>query len=160
MRLVRGAFVAHCLAGAVWCAAIGVSSGTDYSALPAKVKAAFREVAAEPAKSTVQVYCDGYRSALGAVVEPSGYIVTKASELHGTVECQVSGGKKQQAAIVGRDEELDLALLKIDAQKLPAIAWVDETAPTVGSWLVSPGTEGNPVGVGILSVAARRIRHP
>ena len=132
---------------------------TDYQHLPSKVKAAFREVAIQPAKSTAQVYCEGYRSVLGTVVDKSGYIVTKASELHGKVECQVTGGKKQEATIVGRDEELDLALLKIDAKDLPEIAWSDESPP-VGTWLVSPGTQGDPVAVGILSVSARRIRHP
>jgi serine protease Do len=89
-----------------------------------------------------------------------GYIVTKASELHGKIECQVTGGKKLEATVVGRDEELDLALLKVDADNLPAVAWSEEAAPPVGSWLVSPGTEGNPVAVGILSVSPRRIRHP
>jgi serine protease Do len=152
-------FAAQSVLSLVLLAAPAVAPATDYQHLPAKVKAAFREVAATPAKSTVQVYCDHYRSALGVVVDKSGYIVTKASELDGAIECQVTGGKKQEAKIVGRDELLDLALLKIDAQDLPEIAWSDDTPP-VGSWLVSPGTEGNPVAVGILSVGPRRIRHP
>ena len=36
--------------------------------LPKSLLAAFREVISEPTKSTVQIYCDGYRPALGAVV--------------------------------------------------------------------------------------------
>jgi serine protease Do len=151
---------AHCLIGAVLCSAACVASATEYDHLPAKVKAAFREVAAQPAKSTVRIYGDHYQTALGVVVDPSGYIVTKASELKGKIECQVAGGKKQQATIVGRDADLDLALLKIDATDLPVVAWSEGDPPPVGSWLVSPGIEGKPVGVGILSVSPRRIRHP
>jgi serine protease Do len=124
------------------------------------VKAAFRQAAAEPAKSTVQVYCDGYRAVLGAVVDKQGYVVTKASELKGKIEAQLPGGKKLEATIVGREPNLDLAVLKIDADDLPVIAWSEEDAPAVGSWLISPGVQSDPVGIGVLSVSPRTIPAP
>src|SRR5580765_4221663 len=57
---------------------------------------AFREVITEPAKSTVQIYCDGYRACLGAVVRSDGYIVTKNSELKGKIECQLNNESQKR----------------------------------------------------------------
>jgi serine protease Do len=129
------------------------------------VLSAFREIVAEPTKSTVQVYCDGYRSILGTVVRSDGYIVTKASELKGKIEVQLpSGSRKFEAHEVTRDSGTDLAILKIDAQNLPVVQWNTATL-TVGSWLATPaivgaGAENNPVAIGVLSVAARQILPP
>jgi serine protease Do len=61
--------------------------------------------------------------------------------------------------VVGRDPALDLAVLKIDATDLPTIAWSEETPP-VGSWLVTPGIENNPVAIGVLSVSPRKVAAP
>lgn len=137
-----------------------VVPAADHEHLPRKMLAAFREVAAEPAKSTAQIYCDNYEAALGAVVDKSGYIVTKASELKGKVEAQLPGGKKLAATIVGTDPSLDLALLKVEAADLPVIAWSQSDAPAVGSWLVTTGIENNPVAIGVLSVSPRKIPAP
>ena len=126
------------------------------------MKAAFREVVAAPATSTVQVYCDGYKTVLGTIVDPAGYVVTKASELKGKVECQlnVTGGKRYDAVEIGRDKDLDLVVLKIDAKDLRPITWSDEEKPSVGTWLVTPGLSSEPLSIGVLSVGPRRIRPP
>jgi serine protease Do len=126
-----------------------------------RVLGAFQDVIREPVKCTVKVYCDGYSAALGAIVRPDGHIVTKASELKGKVQCELAlKPGKLDATIVATDKETDLAVLKIDAQDLPAIAWSD-SAPPVGSWLVTPGLERTkPVSIGVLSVAARKITAP
>jgi Trypsin-like serine proteases, typically periplasmic, contain C-terminal PDZ domain len=125
------------------------------------VLAAFREAVAAPANSTVQVYCDSHTAALGTIVDAGGYIVTKASELEGKVECQMNApGKRYPAIIVATDKDLDLAVLKIDAKDLPVIAWSDGEAPGVGSWLVTPGLSRDPLAIGVLSVSPRRIGSP
>lgn len=136
------------------------SSATETQYLPPKVKAAFKQVSAESAKSTVQIYCDNYKTVLGTVVAKDGYIVTKASELKGKIEAQLPGAKRLEATHVGSDPALDLAVLKIDAADLPAIAWSDSDAPPVGSWLISPGMQGELAGVGVLSVSPRKIASP
>ena len=125
-----------------------------------KVLAAFREVVSTPAKSTVQVYCDGYRSALGAIVEPNGYIVTKASELKGRIECQLLDGRKLPATVVGSDPTTDLAVMKIDAKDLPVVQWNETEVPAVGTWVVTPGLSRDPLAIGVLSVGVRRIPAP
>lgn len=138
----------------------GIAPATETQYLPPKVKAAFKQVAAESAKSTVQIYCDNHRSVLGAVVDKQGYIVTKASELKGKIEAQMPGAKRLEAKLVGSDPTLDLAVLKIDATDLPVIAWSESDAPPVGSWLISPGMQGEFAGVGVLSVNPRKIPSP
>jgi serine protease Do len=139
---------------------VGFAPATETQYLSPKIKAAFRQAAAEPAKSTVQVYCDGYKAVLGVVVDEQGFIVTKASELKGKIEAQLPGAKKLEATLVGSDPGLDLAILKVAATGLPAIAWSESDAPPVGSWLISPGVQSDPVGVGVLSVSPRKISAP
>jgi len=120
---------------------------------------AFRDVIREPAKSTAQVYCDGYRAALGAIVRADGYVATKASELKGKVEVQLYDARKLPATIAATDKATDLALLKIDAKNLPVVAWSD-AAPAVGSWVATPGMFKTPIAIGVLSVAARKVSPP
>jgi len=134
----------------------------DPHRLDRRVLASFREVVAEPAKSTVQIYCDGFRSALGTVVREDGYVVTKSSELKGKIECLLHGRRqdeKLEATIVATDPTLDLTVLKIDAKDLSPIAWSDST-PSVGSWLATPGLTADPISIGVVSVAARKIAAP
>jgi serine protease Do len=140
---------------------------------PPKVLAAFREVVALPMQSTVEIYREGNSSALalGAIVRADGYVVTKASELTGSLECRLYDRRQLPAAIVGVDVETDLAVLKIDAKDLPVIAWSESDSPPVGSWLVTPGVPAtrrnrapsgddlNPLSVGVLSVGPRKIVH-
>jgi len=121
---------------------------------------AFSDAIREPVKSTVQVYCDGYRAVLGAIVRPDGYIVTKASELKGKVEVQLHDARKFPASIAASDKLTDLAILKIDAKNLPVVHWSEGTAPTVGSWLATPGMFNAPISIGVLSVAARKVSAP
>jgi serine protease Do len=130
--------------------------------LPGSLLAAFKEVISEPAKSTVQVFCDGYRGALGAIVRADGQIVTKASELKGKIECQLANEtQKREAKIVARDAATDLAILKIDARDLPVVPWSTTDSPAVGSWLATPGLlRDRPLTVGVVSVAARKISPP
>jgi serine protease Do len=125
---------------------------------------AFREVIREPARSTVQVYCNGYRTCFGAIVRADGHIITKASELKGTIQVRLDGDKenvKRDAKIVAVDSATDLAILKIDATGLPAVRWSTDESPAVGSWLASlgliHGQAKEPVSIGVVSVAARKI---
>ncbi|QDU31623.1 Putative serine protease HtrA [Anatilimnocola aggregata] len=125
-----------------------------------KVLAAFRDVVKDPAQSTVRVFADGRKAALGAVVDSQGFVITKASELKGKLECQLLDGRRVTADLVGKDTTVDLALLKINAGKLHTIAWSDNIDASVGSWLITPGLELDPVAIGVVSVGARKIAAP
>jgi serine protease Do len=117
--------------------------------------AAFRKATAEASKATVRVLCDGKEAALGTVVGPDGWILTKYSLLSGKVACKTKDGKTLPAKVVGVHEPFDLAMLKVEATDLPAVTFTDSKAAPVGNWLVSPGTGADPVTVGVMSVAAR-----
>jgi serine protease Do len=118
---------------------------------------AFRDVVAPASKSTVRIVCDGKDTALGFVIEPDGWILTKANDLKGDVECRLPGGKLHEAVIVGIHKQHDLALLKIDAAGLTPVTLVDSKSVPVGNWVALPGPAADPVAVGVVSVATRDV---
>lgn len=123
-----------------------------------RVKTAFREVIHDASQSTCRVLCNGRRAAFGTIVSPDGLVLTKASELGGSIICHLNDGSELEARIVGIHEESDIALLKIDAKDLAAIQWSGERdVPAVGSWLATPGMGTIPVSVGVVSVLPRKI---
>jgi serine protease Do len=123
--------------------------------------AAFRDVVADPSRSTVRIRCeeedDAAVSAFGAVVGSEGWILTKASELRGKIQVELFDGREFPARIVGVSEPYDLAMLKIDVKDLKPVQWRDSTKDAVGSWVATPGMNTEPVAVGVLSVGARKI---
>jgi serine protease Do len=121
------------------------------------VRTAFREAISQPDQSTVQVLCDGRRAALGVIVGAQGDVLTKASELRGNVVCLLYDGRRLPAKMAGLNDTHDLALLKVDAQNLPAIQWSDGQEPPVGSWLATAGLEAVPLSIGVVSVEPRTI---
>lgn len=124
------------------------------------VRKAFREAVEAVNNATVSVLARGKQVALGAVVEPDGYIITKASRLKGLVECKLHDGRKLNAHIVGVSKDDDLALVKVDAHRLETVEWRTGDDPRLGNWLATPGMDATPVSVGVLSVARRRIPKP
>jgi serine protease Do len=121
------------------------------------VKAAFRDVVRQARQSTVEVKVDGRRVALGTVMDRDGHILTKASELDGTLTCQIGRGDEFSAEIVGVDRELDLALLRTSKKDLTPVVLANEVPP-VGSWLAVPDSRGEiPLLVGVTSTILREI---
>jgi serine protease Do len=123
----------------------------------AGVLKAFRAVVAKPSASTVRVQCEEKDVALGTIIGPDGWILTKASELKGRPVCRLRDGRQFEARVVGTHEPYDLALLKIDATGLAAVDWRDSKSAAVGAWVAAPGLEDTPVAVGVVSVAARPV---
>lgn len=124
------------------------------------VRKAFREVVASASRATVRVLADDLQTSLGVVVHPEGYILTKASELDGRLECLLPDGRRFSAVRCAQREELDLALLRIQAVDLPVVQWSDESVPLVGSWLATPNIDGEPTAIGVVSVEPRPIPVP
>jgi serine protease Do len=121
------------------------------------VKAPFREVVADASRGTVKVYCDDKPVALGTVVNSDGYILTKASELTGKVTCRLPNEQSYDARLVGVHDDTDLALLKVDAKSLVPVRWARDESPAVGSFLATAGASGEPLAIGVVSVAPRPI---
>lgn len=134
-------------------------SSVPFRKMNTAVLAAFRDVVLPVHKSTVTVKSDGKETALGAIVGESGWIVTKASELKGAVVCKLADGRELPARIIGVDDETDLAMLKVDATGLPAIAW-ESSKPQVGDWVATSGITDVPTSVGVVSVLPRGVTAP
>ena len=125
----------------------------------AEIRAVFRQAAAEAARTVVRVQCDGRDAALGTIVGPDGWILTKASELGGKIVCQYRDGRKWDARTVGVHPGFDLAMLKVEASGLPAIDWTagQKQAASrkyaVGQWVASlaPG-DAPPLALVVLEV--------
>lgn len=146
-----------CIAIFVFAFVLGTSSsGSEKN--HAKVLSAFRPAVEEASKSTVRVYVDGKRKAMGTVIDANGFVATKASELllDAKIECEVQGGRKLAAKVIGIDKERDLAVVKLEANELKPIEWSD-ALPGVGSWVATPGLDKDPLSVGVVSVDARKI---
>jgi serine protease Do len=121
------------------------------------VHEAFRQVVARVNASTVAVLAGGRQIALGAIVSPDGYILTKASDLSDDLSCRIRGRGSVPATIVGIHARYDVALLKVELNDLPAVEWAEGRDPRVGQWLATPGMDDLPVAVGIISVGRRPI---
>src|SRR4051794_17931556 len=104
----------------------------------------------------------------GFIISADGYIVTNNHLIQGltgtgtvdTVTVTTTDRKEYTARIVGRDETSDLALLKIDGQRLPFVQWGDSTKARVGDWIIAIGDPygvGSTVTAGIISALHRGI---
>lgn len=98
----------------------------------------------------------------GFVIDPSGYIVTNNHVIEQAEEISVifQDESEYAAKVVGRDAKTDLALLKIEAQNLPAVAFGDSDALRVGDWVLAIGNPfglGGSVSAGIVSARSRDI---
>jgi serine protease DegQ len=83
----------------------------------------------------------------GVIASSNGYILTNHHVVDGAEEIQVAlaDGQPVPAQVVGADPETDLAVLKIKADKLPAITFGQSDTLRVGDWVLAIG---NPFGVG------------
>lgn len=93
---------------------------------------------------TVKKQASGLGS--GFIFTRDGYIVTNEHVVKNAVSVAVTttAGQKYDARIVGTDELLDMALLKIDGENLPFIEWANSDEAMVGEWVIAIG---NPYGL-------------
>ena len=98
----------------------------------------------------------------GVVIRADGYIVTNNHVVDGADELQVrlADGNVYDASLVGRDAFSDLAVVKIDAENLPAISMGNSDELHVGQWVLAFGSPlseelQNTVTAGIISAVGR-----
>ena len=102
------------------------------------------------------------RGGSGFVFRADGAILTNNHVVDGAeeVEVKLQDGRTFSATVVGTDPAADLAVLKIDAKKLPVASFADSDKARVGEWVVAIGS---PFGldytltVGVLSAKGRGI---
>ena len=112
----------------------------------------------------------------GVIIDPDGYIVTNAHVISGaqhvrvslpivttnesTADPIVSRSRMIDARVVGADEDIDLAVLKIDATKLPALHLADYNKLRQGDFVLafgSPQGLQDSVTMGVVSMPARQL---
>ena len=111
----------------------------------------FSPIVASSSESVVKIMDGKKQIAFGTVVGDDGLVLTKASELRGTIRCVLSDERELEATVIGIDEDTDLALLKIEASELPTISWNEEPTPEVGGWVVNANQTDVPFTIGIVS---------
>jgi serine protease Do len=118
---------------------------------------AFQPVVADVRHSVVIFEVEGKELALGAVIDSSGLVVTKASELPpGQLSCRLPEGERVDARVQATDEDTDLCLVKVNATGLRPIEWSSQPV-SVGQWVITPGIESDPEAIGIVSIPTRKI---
>jgi serine protease Do len=98
----------------------------------------------------------------GFIVSPDGYILTNAHVVDSASEVTVrmTDRREYSAKVVGADDRTDVAVLKIEAEELPAVRLGDPQALKVGEWVVAIGSPfgfENSVTAGIVSAKSRSL---
>ena len=100
----------------------------------------------------------------GFIIDKAGYVVTNNHVIEDADQISVilEDDTVLEAKVVGRDEKVDIALLKVEPKKdLPVVGWGNSSQVRVGDWVMAIG---NPFGLsgtvtaGIVSARARDIK--
>src|SRR5437870_1514621 len=78
----------------------------------------------------------------GVIVSTTGYVLTNhhVVEAADEIEVTLADGKKLLAKVVGNDPDTDLAVLRVDADKLPAITFGSSDSLRVGDVVLAIGS--------------------
>jgi serine protease Do len=112
------------------------------------VGAPFGDIVETLRRVTVQVTSHQHGGGSGVIWSPDGNIVTNAHVVEGgrrsgTLDVELWDGRRLPANIVQTDRRRDLALVRIEASGLPAVAVGDSNALRVGELVIAVG---NPLG--------------
>ena len=83
----------------------------------------------------------------GFFITKDGFIVTNNHVVADaiTIKVVMSDGRKLDAKLIGRDENTDLAVIKVEGDDFSFVSFEEEAKPRVGDWVVAVG---NPFGLG------------
>ncbi|MBV9298283.1 MAG: DegQ family serine endoprotease [Verrucomicrobia bacterium] len=83
----------------------------------------------------------------GVIVSPDGYILTNNHVVNNASEIEVTlnDGRHFTAKVIGTDPQTDVALVKINAENLPALTLTDSSKVEIGDVVLAIG---NPFGIG------------
>jgi len=98
----------------------------------------------------------------GFIISKDGYILTNHHVIEGADEVVVRLANREEyvATIVGSDKASDIAVLKVDAKKLPVLKFGDSDSLKVGEWVLAIGSPfgfDHSVTAGIVSAIGRSL---
>lgn len=98
----------------------------------------------------------------GVIISPDGYIVTNHHVINNATELKVKlyDGRVFPAEIVGTDPTTEVALIKIDGEGLPSLAFGDSDALRLGEWVLAIGSPfdlQSTITAGIVSAKSRNL---
>ena len=98
----------------------------------------------------------------GVIISEDGYIVTNNHVIDQADKIEVTLNDKRsfEATLIGSDASTDIALLKIDAEKLPIVKFGDSDKLQVGEWVLAVGNPfqlNSTVTAGIVSAKSRNL---
>lgn len=81
----------------------------------------------------------------GFFIRDDGYIVTNCHVINGADEVSVSlrDGRELKATVIGEDVQTDIALLKIEGEGYPVLAFGNSDSVRVGHWAIAIGAPHN-----------------
>jgi len=96
----------------------------------------------------------------GVIASPEGYLLTNHHVVEGAdeIDVQLADGRRARARLIGTDPETDLAVLKVDLDRLPVLAFGEMSSLQVGDPVLAIGNPfnvGQTVTAGIVSALGR-----
>jgi serine protease Do len=132
------------------------SPGADTAQIPEEFREFFRHFQIPQPRMPRQGMGSGF------IVEPGGVILTNAHVVDGADEVRVrlTDRREFKGKVLGVDKPTDIAVVKIAADKLPAVKLGDPRAVRVGEWVLAIGSPfgfENTVTAGIVSGTSRSL---
>ncbi len=98
----------------------------------------------------------------GVIYSSDGYIITNNHVIEGAnnIEVTLSNNRTYKAEVIGTEAQADLAVLKIDARRLPTLRQADSDRARIGEWVLAVGNPfdlNSTVTAGIISAKGRDI---
>lgn len=98
----------------------------------------------------------------GVIISTDGYIVTNNHVVDNATKLRVklNDGRTFDAKLIGTDPATDVALIKIDAEALPTLAFGSSDALRLGEWVLAIGSPfdlQSTITAGIVSAKARQL---
>jgi serine protease Do len=98
----------------------------------------------------------------GFIIDADGSIITNNHVIEGAerIIVKLSDGRTMRARVIGADPDTDIALIKVDGQRLPVAPLGDSSSLRMGEWVCAIG---NPLGyehsvtVGVVSFLGRKL---
>ncbi|MCF7764657.1 MAG: S1C family serine protease [Verrucomicrobia bacterium] len=139
-------------------------AAAQYRSLPtrdrtngARTTEAVRAAIQQERVSVAEVLANERTTGLATIVSPTGYLVTKASLLHGDFSIRLANGKLFKTPPFVADSEEDIALIKIPDTDLQPVRWTGSSGLKSGHWIAGFEPAPQTLRIGIVSANRRPI---